>query len=126
LSNVIRQTTEHPIQILTGITSATINAGRFVGYGGNDECSVRGMRAWGVSVVDASDVGSIGVITRGTALVTAGEPLEDAASVTTDGYGRAVVALPGEYVNGIVLNGQPITGNLVEIQLIADILKSPE
>jgi hypothetical protein len=119
MSNVITQTAEKPLQILTAIAAGFVTARRFVDYTGG-QCGARGVKARGVAMYEAVPDASMAIIMNGTALVTSGEALVDQDAVTTDAYGRAVKALSGEHINGIVLNGQPLIGRLVEIQLTGE------
>jgi len=105
---------ERPTNIITRLAGHDdVTARRFVGVDGS--MCLQGGRALGVSKLDGLEGAEISVITEGTALVTAGEPLAAGVQVTSNGVGKAVNVSGGEYVNGVTLNAQLVAGELVEI-----------
>lgn len=109
--------TERPTLIITRNALADNIVGRtFVTVAGTT--AGQGGRAIGVVKEDTTDVLlEMAVITEGTALVLAGQPLNAGDQVTANAAGRAVRPVAGEYINGIVLNAQATAGQLVEIAL---------
>jgi hypothetical protein len=108
--------TEKPIQIESYVASGTVTIRRFIKATGA-QCDTKGEKAVGVARDSAIDGDMLPVTTIGTALVDAGEALALDAQVTTNALGKAVLALKGEYVNGIVRRAQTISGEPVEIAL---------
>lgn len=109
--------TEKPGTIVTGVANGAITKRRFIKY--NDaQCNGKGQLAKGVSRDEDSDTGTpFAICIDGTALVEAGEALDAGDQVTTDGTGKAVVAGYGNYVNGVVMRTQLVSGQPVEIRL---------
>lgn len=109
--------TERPTLIITRNALADNIVGRtFIGI--NGATAGQGARALGVVKEDTTDVLlEMAVIIEGTALVLAGQPLNAGDQVTANAAGKAVKPVAGEYINGICLNDQPTTGQLVEIAL---------
>lgn len=109
--------TEKPGIITTGVAGAAITKRRFIGYD-DKVISVKGALAKGVSRDEDTDIGkSFAIVIDGTALVEAGDALDLGDKVTSNALGKAVVAGKGEYINGIVMRAQAVSGQLVEVRL---------
>jgi hypothetical protein len=108
--------TERPTNIITRVIGNDgASARRFIATDGT-QC-LQGGRALGVTKEEGLEGDEIAVVTEGTVLVVAGEPLAAGVEVTSDGLGKAVNVSGDEYVNGVTLNAQADAGQLVEIQL---------
>lgn len=107
---------ERPTNIITRVIGNDgASARRFIGIDGI-QC-LQGDRALGVTKDEGIEGDEIAVIIEGTALVEVGEPLAAGVEVGSNGLGKAVNVVGGEYVNGVTLNAQLIVGHLVEIKL---------
>jgi len=91
--------TEYPILIITKTASGAITRKRFVKSEGA-QATVAGERVQGVSRDGAADGAPVPVTIMGTALVTAGQPVQAYQKVMTAADGKVIPAQKGKFIAG--------------------------
>ncbi len=109
--------TEKPELIRSAIAAGAITKRRFISFA-DVVCGTIGILVKGVSREEDTDSGkSFAFVSRGTALVEAGEALVKGDKVATSALGKAVKAVATNHIAGTVMRDQTEVGQPVEILL---------